>query len=181
MIKIESPEPACAFCAAPLRTEMINEEIDYATPSGNVKLPVKMPYEICDNCGYRGFGEAGEKARTDAIYRFQKRLPPSEIVSIRTSLGLSQASYAEVLGVGRASLERWELGTTMQNQSMDNLILCLSTQRQIKSLQAEKFDRLKALTSQDKVVDISQFQCLTGSEEEELREKGKSFVLRGRG
>lgn len=125
------PEPAlssCPMCEAVLQTRLVAETIPYATPHGEVLWNVQVPYERCPSCGYEGFGEAGERARTDAVYRHLGRLAPWGIVAIRKSLGLTQIAFAERLGVGRASLERWERGGTMQNQSMDNLIRLLSSQ-----------------------------------------------------
>ena len=116
----------CPMCEAVVRTRLVAEEIPCATPQGEILLHAQVPYERCTACGYEGFGEAGERARTDAVYRHHGRLSPWDIVAIRENLGLTQIAFAERLGVGRASLERWERGGTMQNQSMDNLIRLLS-------------------------------------------------------
>ena len=104
------------------------EAIPYTTSQGAISLDAQRPYERCAACGYEGFGEAGERARTEAVYRHLGRLPPWDIVAIRETLGLTQIAFAERLGVGHASLERWERGGTMQNRSMDNPIRLLSNQ-----------------------------------------------------
>jgi len=116
----------CPFCDAPVRIRLVNEAIPYTTPQGTITLHAKVPYEICAACGHEGFGEAGERARTEVVYHHLGRLTPWEIVAIREKLGLTQAAFADQLGVGRASLERWERGGVMQNQSMDNLIRLMS-------------------------------------------------------
>ena len=116
----------CPFCDGPLQRRLVVDVIPYATPRGEVSLQANVPYERCPACGYEGFGEAGERARTEAVYHHLGRLTPWNIVAIRETLNLTQIEFAERLGVGRASLERWERGGTMQNQSMDNLIRLLS-------------------------------------------------------
>ena len=116
----------CPFCDTPVQARLVDEAIPYTTPQGTVTLHAQVPYEICAACGHEGFGEAGERARTEVIYRHLGRLTPWEIVAIRENLGLTQAVFADLLGVGRASLERWERGGIMQNQSMDNLIRLMS-------------------------------------------------------
>jgi putative zinc finger/helix-turn-helix YgiT family protein len=87
-----------------------------------------LPYERCAACGYECFDDAGERARTDAIYRHHGRLAPWDMIAIRDTHSLTHIEFAERLGFGSASLERWERGGTMQNRSMDNLIRLLSNQ-----------------------------------------------------
>src|SRR5690348_15020989 len=127
MTTTHSSAPAsCPFCGGETHTRVVCEAFPYTTPQGEVSLTAQVPYDHCTACGYTGFSEAGERARTEAIYRHVGRLSPWEIICIRENLGLSQAEFADRLGVGKASLERWERGVNMQNQSMDNLILLLS-------------------------------------------------------
>ena len=73
------------------------EMMHYATPKGSVDLVVDVPYEACPTCGYRGFGEAGERARTEAIYRYHHRLEPWAIAGIRQRLGMTQKKLADFL------------------------------------------------------------------------------------
>lgn len=46
---------------------------------------------------------------------------PEEIRRARESPGFSQQAFAEYLGVGEASIKRWELGS-LQDKSSDDLI-----------------------------------------------------------
>ena len=168
----------CPMCDLEIRVEHVSETMEYATTSGIVNLDVVVPYEVCDACGYRGFGEAGEKARTNAIYKFHQRLTPTEIVEMRNDLGLSQFSYAEALGVGHASIERWELGATMQNLSMNNLMLLLAKRGQLEWLQDEKKRRCRKDEREKSVVSLNRFRCLTVAEESSLLESSSNFKLR---
>jgi putative zinc finger/helix-turn-helix YgiT family protein len=173
-----TPMQTCPMCESKIRIELIDETMEYVTPSGPVTLHVTVPYEVCSSCGYHAFGEAGERARTNAIYKYHQRLNPTEIVEIRTGLGLSQNEYAETLGVGHASVERWETGVTMQNLSLNNLILALSRRSQIEWLHEEKRRRSKIDEAHHKVVSLDRFRCLTQKDQNALKEMGDRFKLR---
>ena len=169
---------ACPFCEARLGSRVVKQEIPFTTPKGKITLTVDVPYDVCEACGHEGFGEAGERARTEAVYRHLGRVTPWEIVDIRKRLGLTQLLFAEWLGVGSASLERWERGAVMHNQSMDNLIVLLSDARNKCVLDSHRNKALRAVTSADKVVDFSRFQALKGGNESELLERSAAFILR---
>ncbi len=49
-------------------------------------------------------------------------LQPGEIRAIREDLGLSQAEFEKLLGVGPKTVVRWERGTVFQNQSTNALL-----------------------------------------------------------
>ena len=132
----------CPFCDAPVQVRLVDEAIPYTTPQGRVMLHAEVPYELCASCGHEGFGEAGERARTAVVYRYLARLPSWEIVAIREDLGLIQIGFAELLGVGRASLERWERGGIVQNQSMDNLIRLMSNPAHREWLEKQRVEQI---------------------------------------
>lgn len=173
-----TPLQTCPICESEISVKQVEETMEYVTPSGPVALHVTVPYEVCSSCGYSAFGEAGERARTNAIYKYHQRLTPTEIVEIRVALGLSQNEYAEALGVGHASVERWETGVTMQNLSSNNLILALSRRSQIEWLQEEKRRRNKVDEIQHKVVSLDRFRCLTEKDQYAFKELGDRFKLR---
>jgi putative zinc finger/helix-turn-helix YgiT family protein len=131
----------CPFCDAPVQVRLVRGTIPYTTPHGTVVLNAEVPYEICAACGHEGFGETGERVRTEVVYRYLGRLAPREIVAIRENLNLTQAAFADLLGVGRASLERWERGGVMQNQSMDNLIRLMSEPAHREWLERQRSER----------------------------------------
>lgn len=60
-------------------------------------------------------------ASADAYRKVSGLLTSMDIVSYRSSLGMSQNEYAEYLGVGSASVKRWETGF-IQDKASDNLI-----------------------------------------------------------
>jgi putative zinc finger/helix-turn-helix YgiT family protein len=173
-----SDSESCPMCGHGVRSSHVSEIVPYLTPEGEVSLHAQVPHVFCEACGYEGFGEAGERARTEAIYRYMGRLSPWEIVSIRESLGLSQAQFAGRLGVGRASLERWERGANIQNQSMDNLILLLSTPSSLAWLSRERARRLSLSVREERVINVSRFRALRLEDQESLAERRANFRLR---
>lgn len=79
----------------------------------------------CDKCCHQSVlnSQSGEftKAVSDAYRRKHELLLGDEIRDLRTRLGMNQVEFAEYLGVGSASLKRWESGQ-IQDRAMDNLI-----------------------------------------------------------
>ena len=52
-------------------------------------------------------------------------LMPEQIRALRGSLGLSQAEFERLLGVGEKTVVRWEKGTVFQNKATDGLLRAL--------------------------------------------------------
>jgi putative zinc finger/helix-turn-helix YgiT family protein len=80
---------------------------------------------VCLSCGYvtvhaSQFDRYGT-AIADAYRRDEGLLRSSEIREVRGRLGMSQDEFARYLGVGPASVKRWEHGQP-QEKSMDELI-----------------------------------------------------------
>lgn len=86
---------------------------------------VKAYVTECKKCGFgitRGGDSEGVVHATWNAYRKKHGLlQPREIVSRRQDMGLTQKEFAERLGVGVASIKRWEKGL-VQDKSSDNLI-----------------------------------------------------------
>jgi putative zinc finger/helix-turn-helix YgiT family protein len=78
---------------------------------------------VCDHCGHISMEGADVqefmRSLADSYRTDNKLLTSSEIRAIRG--GLSQARFAQELGVGVASVKRWELGL-VQDRSSDRLI-----------------------------------------------------------
>jgi len=79
----------------------------------------------CEKCGYQTIlnSQSGEftRAVSDAYRAKHDLLVGEEIRELRTRLGMNQVEFAEYLGVGSASVKRWESGQ-IQDKAMDNLI-----------------------------------------------------------
>lgn len=79
----------------------------------------------CDRCGYQAILNSQSsdftRAVSDAYRREHGLLVGDEIRDLRTRLGMNQVEFADYLGVGSASVKRWESGQ-IQDKAMDNLI-----------------------------------------------------------
>ena len=87
---------------------------------------VQVESEVCDHCGFRVLTDAQADAYALAgttEYRLRHGLLTSdEIRDSRRRLGkMSQRDFAKYLGVGEASVKRWEAGH-IQDESSDRLI-----------------------------------------------------------
>lgn len=77
------------------------------------------------NCGFKTVDSRQSDQFTallsDAFRKKHGLLTGTEIREIRRQLGMTQPEFAEYLGVGVASVKRWELGR-IQEKAMDELI-----------------------------------------------------------
>ena len=96
------------------------------------RVEFSMKAFVCGACGFTLIDgkDMPEYMRLAAdAYRARHGLLTSEeIRTRRKALGMSQAKFAEHLGVGVASVKRWEMGK-IQDRSSDRLIRALSGRR----------------------------------------------------
>jgi putative zinc finger/helix-turn-helix YgiT family protein len=80
----------------------------------------------CPNCGFETIeGEdMPEYGRllADAYRRTHGLLTSDEIRALRKARGMSQAQFAEWLGVGEASIKRWEMGKIQDPRNNDRIV-----------------------------------------------------------
>jgi putative zinc finger/helix-turn-helix YgiT family protein len=108
-----------------LRDKVITERFEFEV-DGKTKTVVaeNVPVSECDNvaCGERLSGPEAARIRHEAICRAFGLLTPREIQAIRERLELSQERFAQLTGIGIATISRWERGRLLQNRAMDNLL-----------------------------------------------------------
>ena len=89
------------------------------------RFTVAAKASICDRCGYQAMeGEdLQEFMRTlgDAYRRAHRLLTSRDIKLRREALGMSQSDFSLYLGVGVASIKRWELGA-IQDVAIDRYL-----------------------------------------------------------
>ncbi len=118
----------CIFCEALTASENIqSEHFNYKTEDGRVvELRADVPVISCSSCGEQYTDDRAADIRHEAICRFLGRLTPSELRAIRESYGHSQAQWAELTGIGLASIKRWESGALIQGQAFDRFLRMIS-------------------------------------------------------
>ncbi len=115
----------CPYCEQPVRTRLVDDILTCGTGEGAVDLEVRLPVRRCDPCDFEFIDHEGERIRTEAIYRHHGLLTPWEIRAIRERRGMSRAAFAEITGLGKATIKRWETGATPQNRANDRYIRLL--------------------------------------------------------
>lgn len=115
-------EELCPICDATMTP--VAEERDVSI--GRRTALVRDEFLRCGACGEEIY-LPGEMERTQmraarAIRSREGLLQPEEIRALRERLGLSQASFEALLGVGPKTVVRWERGTVFQNAATDALL-----------------------------------------------------------
>jgi DNA-binding transcriptional regulator YiaG len=117
--------------------------------------------------------DGAEELQTDAVCNHLGVLTPKEILAVRHDAGLTRASFAELTGLGEATLARWETGTLIQSASSDRYLRLLRY--------PENLSRLKELKEGTRRVVIesparlAKFNALAGAEH--LLSKANKFDL----
>jgi putative zinc finger/helix-turn-helix YgiT family protein len=126
----------CPVCHSNAVTTALEAD-NFVFRSGGVDYAVsaELPVHTCTDCGETFISEIGEIARHAAVCHAMRRLTPEEIYALRHDrLNLSRKAFAELSGIGEASLARWEGGEIIQSESNDNLLRLLSSPENVRAL-----------------------------------------------
>ena len=126
-LRTVQPDPACPMCGdTGITTSWNRHAFDYGTGDSAVELTVSVPVRRCDACEFEYLDEAAERLKQEAVCRHLGVLPPAEIRRIREDLRMTRARFAQVTGLGEASLNRWENGLTVQTHANDRYLRLLA-------------------------------------------------------
>jgi HTH-type transcriptional regulator/antitoxin MqsA len=118
----------CPVCGqGHLERRVITDRFEYE--GGKKKVTVvaeNVPVRVCTHCQETFSGPDAGLIRNRAICRALGLLTPEEIGAIRERLGLSQAEFAKLTGIGEATVSRWERGRLLQNKAMDRYVRLLA-------------------------------------------------------
>jgi len=99
-----------------------------------------IEHDRCSKCGEVFLDlEATQRLQIEAVSRLRTSrdlLTPNEIRELRRSLGLSQAAFEDLLGVGPKTVVRWEKGTVFQSATADRLMRLLAALPEVRALLA---------------------------------------------
>lgn len=148
----------CPFCEKESEIEIITntEEMEIR----DLIIPVERAYYRCANCDeeFEIFDENYDPY--DAAYREYRRrkgwLQPEDIKSFRESLGLTQQQLSDLLGIGIATLNRYENGALQSEVNNQLIKLCSETPETLLTFAKAKPDALSD----------SEIQTLTAKMEE---------------
>ena len=122
-----SPKSECPLCGdESVTTEWNRDSFEYGTADSAVVLEVDLPVRHCGACDIEFLDHEGERRRHEAVCRHLGVLSPTEISGLRKGLGMSRAAFAELTGLGEATLGRWENGAAIQNRANDRYLRLLS-------------------------------------------------------
>jgi putative zinc finger/helix-turn-helix YgiT family protein len=91
-----------------------------------VEIPA-LTVPQCGNCQAISIDDDADQQISAAFRRLAGLLAPEEIRQGRDKLGLTQKQFANLLGVGEATVSRWETGAQIQQRAMDRFLrVCLT-------------------------------------------------------
>lgn len=88
----------------------------------------------CVSCGAEVIDEYARLQQHEVWCRENDLLSPRAIRDLRRRLGLRRERFAELLGLGPASVGRWERGVLVQNKAYDNLMRLLENRANVDEL-----------------------------------------------
>ena len=112
-----------------------HDTFKYGSGDSAPMLYVDLPVRRCEPCDFEFLDHEGEQLRHEAVCRHLGVLSPAEISDIRKRLGMTRAAFAEVTGLGDATLNRWEHGAAVQNLAYDRYLRLLALPGVMESLQ----------------------------------------------
>ena len=119
-------DTTCPLCGDDgVTTSWNRHTFDYGSGTSAVELSVDVPVGRCDACDIEFFDETGERLRHEAVCEHLGVLSPAEIRRIREGHEMTRARFAQVTGLGEASLNRWENGLNIQTHANDRYLRLL--------------------------------------------------------
>ena len=117
---------SCARCGAEtVETVEHRHTFRYGSGEAAADLTVDLPVRRCTTCGFEFLDRESEGIKLEAICEHLGVLSPAGLRRIRARYGMTQAEFAEVTGLGTATLVRWENGSMNHTRAYDRYIRLL--------------------------------------------------------
>lgn len=119
-------ETSCARCGAEM-VDTVEQRHTFRYGSGEAAadLTVDLPVRRCAACGFEFLDRDSEAIKLEKICEHLGVLSPSGIRRLRERYGMTQAEFAEVTGLGAATLVRWENGSLNHTRAYDRYMRLL--------------------------------------------------------
>ena len=168
-------EIACPLCAGEaITTTQHRQAFTYGSGESAVELTVTVPVRRCNACDLEYLDEVAERLKHEAVCEHFGVLPPREIRRVRAHYRMTRARFAQVTGLGEASLNRWENGINIQTLANDRYLRLLARPENIRHL--EDLAASDSLSPSISVPVEKRFRVLELTHAK--REEGRSFRLR---
>ncbi len=132
-------ESCCQFCESnTVKRVSLKQEFQYGVGEQQVTLLATVPVWTCQECGEQYEDDDAEIIRHDVVCRHLGRLTPTELRKIRRNAGYSQAGWAELTGIGVASIKRWESLNQIQGAASDRYLRLISDSRIVEKLRLQR-------------------------------------------
>ena len=115
----------CDECGHQITTTWHDHTFQYGSGEAAAELAVQLPVRRCDHCDFDYLDDEGERLKHEVVCRHLGVLTPQEVRGIRKRLGLSRSAFAQLTGIGEASLSRWESGIKIQTPGYDRYLRLL--------------------------------------------------------
>lgn len=127
----------CGQKAMGLATVPYATTIEHDGRSYRVEIPA-LTVPQCTHCQALSIDDEADRQISEAFRREARLLSPEEIRRGREKLGLTQKQFASLLGVGEATVSRWETGAQIQQRAMDRFLrLCFASPAAVELLQSD--------------------------------------------
>ena len=124
---IRTSHSPCPQCEANRVSTVIQEqEYVYGTGESTIKLKVKIPVHTCNQCELQFTDWEAEEIKHNALCEHFGVLNPTQIRQLRKKHGMSRIAFAQLTGLGEASLNRWEKGINIQSIAHDRYLRLLN-------------------------------------------------------
>jgi putative zinc finger/helix-turn-helix YgiT family protein len=132
----EQRERRCPFCGqGTLVARVIRDEFEYGPEDDRITIVAEgVPVLECPACGETLYGPDAARVRHQAICRALGLLTPEQIKGVREELGKKQSEFAELTGIGVATLSRWEQGRLIQTRALDRYLRLLQWEENVQRL-----------------------------------------------
>jgi YgiT-type zinc finger domain-containing protein len=166
-----SPGVACPNCSSQNTIQTVEtDKFEYGLNEDLVILSADVPVHHCQECGMIFTDETASELRHNAVCQHLGIMNPTQVRSIRGSL--SQNEFAALSKIGKASIARWEGGTSLQNPANDCYLYLLSFSDNVERLQERAI-----LKEQKNTIIFGKFRSISAAEQAELRDAAERFEL----